>query len=1150
MRIALCMKMDPDSASEGLPSMPTNAAAGPVSGEAPPPGFIPDHQLLRRIGGGSYGEVWLARHVMGMYRAVKIVYRKSFKDQRPFERELSGIRQFEPISRSHEGFVDVLHVGLNEDHACFYYVMELGDGQESGQNIEPQTYAPKTLASDLTPRPKFSVAQCLQLGLALSQAVAELHKHGLVHRDIKPSNIIFVNGVPKLADIGLVAPLNDARSYVGTEGFIPPEGPGTARADVYSLGKVLYEVSTGKDRQDFPALPTRLDELADREQFLELNEVLLHACQNEPNQRYQSAWEMHADLVVLANGKSVRRLRLLERRLSGLKRAALLVAVAVAMVAAISYPLYHEHRITVESRQRQVGENVAYGTRAMEAGDLLGALPYFADALRLDAENPERQATHRLRLGALLAQCPKLTHMWSAGMEVGDAQFSPDGRKVLLAQHFYGKAQIYDLGTEQFCSQPFGQNHGLATASYSPDGRYVVTASEDNTACLWDAASLKPIRSLMHPNKVFSARFSPDGLRLVTACKDGVARVWTVQTGAFELQLKKHTDALEFAAFSHDGRLIVTASRDATARIWDAQDGRPVAPALRHAKWVMYAAFSPDNKLVVTASDDHKARVWEVGSGRKVAPDLNHGDGVRSAEFSPDGRLILTSCLDGTARLWLADTWEPFGSAPILWHNARTTHAAFSPEGRRIVTSCVDGTLRVWDLAGIAPPPPLVQRSFSSDKSRFLTVAKEGFQVWDTLSERPVSPAMGSNTVGAEAMLSQEGRFLLTLSAASGDGDGGMRELRIVETATGKQFGATIVLTNCLSNALARVSIARNGKRLLVWRGKTAEIWDVIQGTALGPGVVHAEEIRAGMFNPLGGCVATWSEHWLKVWRADEGREFFAHEHPFTIEHVEFSPDGSRLVACGAEPGFRICPAQVREVLNGHPVGAELNHGDGILYAAFSGDGRRVATASEDFTALVWDAETGAQLIRHPLKHKDQVWSANFSPDSEWVVTASSDKTARLWSATSGDPLTPPLRHLAKLVDARFLADGRGVITSDAEGNAWIWHLPVDGRPIEGFMLLARLLSGDTIAPSEGAGLWRMEPLQKVWQRLRAKYPRDFETSVEEIAAWHQFEAQDSELQEQWSAAAFHLERLLALRPGDQSLKERLARARRHQTAP
>src|SRR5262245_45941305 len=88
---------------------------------------VPDHELLRRIGRGSYGEVWLARNMVGSYHAVKVVRRESFEDSRPYEREFEGLQQFEPLSRTHEGLVDVLQVGRNEEREFFYYVMELAD---------------------------------------------------------------------------------------------------------------------------------------------------------------------------------------------------------------------------------------------------------------------------------------------------------------------------------------------------------------------------------------------------------------------------------------------------------------------------------------------------------------------------------------------------------------------------------------------------------------------------------------------------------------------------------------------------------------------------------------------------------------------------------------------------------------------------------------------------------------------------------------------------------------------------------------------------------------------------------------------------------------------------------------------------------------
>src|SRR5581483_2607118 len=106
--------------------------------------FIPDHELIRLIGRGSYGEVWLARSTLGTYRAAKIVYEKTFRHSRPFEREFNGVQKFEPISRSHDGLVDILQVGHNVADGFFYCVMELGDDVETGQKIDPEKYLPRT----------------------------------------------------------------------------------------------------------------------------------------------------------------------------------------------------------------------------------------------------------------------------------------------------------------------------------------------------------------------------------------------------------------------------------------------------------------------------------------------------------------------------------------------------------------------------------------------------------------------------------------------------------------------------------------------------------------------------------------------------------------------------------------------------------------------------------------------------------------------------------------------------------------------------------------------------------------------------------------------------------------------------------------------
>src|ERR1041385_5809351 len=246
--------------------------------------LVADHEMVRRIGIGAYGEVWLARSVTGTFRAVKVVLREQFAHERSYEREFAGLKKFEPISRAHDALVDILQIGRNDVEGYFYCVMELADSAAPNES----TYVPLTLAEYIQRHGRLPPSDCARIGTVIAEGLSFLHRHGLVHRDVKPSNIIFVEGRPKLADIGLVTNVDSARSFVGTDGFIAPEGPGTASADIYGLGKTLYEMATGRNRLDFPDLPADL-ETADRSgRFIELNEIILRACAATPSERHRS----------------------------------------------------------------------------------------------------------------------------------------------------------------------------------------------------------------------------------------------------------------------------------------------------------------------------------------------------------------------------------------------------------------------------------------------------------------------------------------------------------------------------------------------------------------------------------------------------------------------------------------------------------------------------------------------------------------------------------------------------------------------------------------------------------------------------------------------------------------------------------------------
>ena len=282
-----------------------------VSGEAAPK--IPGYQIFEpALGEGAYGKVWLAKNKKGEWRALKVVFQSRFgEDTAPFEREFNGISRYQPISARHPGLLLVDFLSPSRD-GLFYYTMELGDSLDAGWKQDPKRYKVCDLVSVRADQPsrRLPVAECLEIGIELAEALEFLHQQGLTHRDIKPQNIIFVNGRPKLADAGLVAeirPLSEMKTYVGTPGFMPPvpEMPGTVAADIYGLGMVLFVAATGKPAAFFPDIATSLvaEELvagANSATFMQLNRIILKACQPEAGQRYATAAELLVALKRLA----------------------------------------------------------------------------------------------------------------------------------------------------------------------------------------------------------------------------------------------------------------------------------------------------------------------------------------------------------------------------------------------------------------------------------------------------------------------------------------------------------------------------------------------------------------------------------------------------------------------------------------------------------------------------------------------------------------------------------------------------------------------------------------------------------------------------------------------------------------------------------
>ncbi len=472
-------------------------AVVPPEEKSPAPPIIPDYELLRLIGRGSYGDVWLGRGATGLYRAVKVVWRNRFEDVEPYEREFRGLSDFMRRTEGVNRQMALLHVGRNNDAGWFYYVMELADDAITGNEIDPDCYAPMTLRIRRDQSEHVPADEVLAFGIELAAGLANLHATGLVHRDIKPSNIIIVNGRPKLADIGQVSEARETMSVVGTEGFIPPEGPGTPAADIFSLGKVLYELAMGEDRQNFPTLPGDLDQRKDRAELLELNEVIVKACAPLAEHRHPDALALLEELKLLQAGKSVRRLRFAERGLSRARRWGLL-ALGIAVIAGVGAAI-----------ERNRADREAAGRAAAEA----------------ELAELTRRTLYDASLAA--AQRALETENFGVAREALERSIPQTGDPDLRGFEWYALWREAQGDPAEIIRE---SGDTVTRLEASPGGRWMAVDNTSPVIDLFDQQTGEFVKSLEGIHRV--AGFTADGSRLVGTTPTYEIETWSTADGS------------------------------------------------------------------------------------------------------------------------------------------------------------------------------------------------------------------------------------------------------------------------------------------------------------------------------------------------------------------------------------------------------------------------------------------------------------------------------------------------------------------------------------------------------------------------------------------------------------------------------------------
>lgn len=1110
-------------APDGSPSEPRHPAPAPeafVETTEPAP-VVPDHTLLQIIGRGAYGKVWLGRNAMGRYRAIKIVYADGSAQEGAYAREKSGIERFEPLSRKHDGFVDLLQVGFSPDHRYFYCVMELADDVESGPNIDPAKYRPLTLASLLAQQRRLPAQRVMEIGLGLADALAYLHDNRFVHRDVKPSNVVFVDGRAKIADIGLVAEIGGTRSLVGTAGYVPPEGAGTPEADTYALGKVLYEAATGRDRFDYPELPDDLGQFSDQAEFLELNVLLLRACAADRTKRYAKTSDVAAELRLLLAGHSLKRLRRLER----FRRGALIGGAVALGLALLGGLLALRGHWEDEIRTRHLANFLSsYGSRRATAGDVLGSLPWYTQALKVSAGDPDRAQSYRRRIALVYRNAPRLTFMRFYPDSVAVVRFSPTGNQLLIAGS-RARVEVVDLSTTQpVFAAAFPTNNprfnplsgNIDAATFSEDGRELLTAGSGDRVDSWDLTTglELPEKRLVTTNSVFRFSLTPREPRLATIGRfDHLLRIWDLRTRQCVAQHHFGTNELLAVAYRPDGKRVLVGTAQGNVFLCDATTGKPLREQMHHPSWVADVAFDPNNGAVVTACHDRFIRFWDPDTGKTGMPYRHDGPVTRLA-FNPDGRWLAGAGYDGTVRVWDVSNGDEV--IPPLPHENGLTDLSFDSTGRRLVTATRSGVVRVWDLAA--------QNPWASEDKRSRKLAVPPAIRTDGLTSRlalidtdhvllqpdPSQPERARNLAipgVVDFLLAPRGT--VALAAIRTTNAVNTNEVRVQrwDLEQGRAVGDAFTLDRWPKEGVV-LSASANYLARFWTRGKTAELYRTEDGRRLAEFPLDFREEWIGIaFSP--------DERWFAVSRDKEVRMYHlpdGAQHSFRnddyVYYLKFSPDSHQLVVCMSDGSVLPRAARIWDVDKRAFASPPLRHQDGVLSADFSPDQQSLVTVSEDWTGQLWRRGEGTNwnaVAR--IHHNQQIPTVKFSPDGTLFASGDYERYVRVWDARTGEAVTPPLRDSFPVYATQFLSDNHWLLALDYWGVASrLWdispNLPSnDPEDIEAY---SRVHACVAVDPQVADAPWRIElsQLTNAWQRLVARGSVFQKVSDAEIRMW------------------------------------------------